>query len=174
MKTIALAAALVALPLAALAQEPTTSPTAATNSPEASQSAAAPGRHHDGFAQWDTNGDGRISREEAQAAGAAMALKRFDRVDLNKDGVVTRDEVQQARADHSAALQQKFEARFKAADTNGAGGLSKAEMTAAFPRLARHFDRLDTNKDGIVTLDEVQVARQHWRSRARPAPSGAG
>ncbi len=170
MKTIALAAVLVALPLAvplaALAQEP-----AATNSAGSSQVTAAPGRHHDRFAQWDTNGDGQITREEAQAAGAAMALKRFDKLDLNKDGVVTREEIQQARAARRAALQEKFAARFKAADTNGDGALSKAEMTAAFPRLARHFDRLDANKDGLVTLDELQAARQRWRSGAGQAAS---
>jgi hypothetical protein len=89
MKTITVAAVLVALPLAALAQEP-----AATNSAGTSQGTAAPGRHHDRFAEWDTNGDGQISREEAQAAGAARALKRFDKLDLNKDGVVTREEIQ--------------------------------------------------------------------------------
>src|SRR5262249_51370755 len=100
------------------------------------------------------------------AAGAAMALKRFDKLDLNKDGVVTKEEIQQARAERRAAHQQKFQARFKAADTNGDGGLSKAETTAAFPRLARHFDTLDANKDGVVTLDELQAARQHWRPRA--------
>jgi len=165
MKTIALAAALVALPLAVLAQDAASS-SAATPSAGTAQEATGPGRHHDWFAQWDTNGDGKISREEAQAAGAAMALKRFDKLDLNKDGVVTKEEIQQARAERRAALQQKFAARFKAADTNGDGGLSQAEMTAAFPRLARHFDRLDTNKDGVVTLDELQAARQHWHSGA--------
>src|SRR5262249_61277842 len=78
MKTIALAAALVALPLAALAQDAATSSTAAP-AVGTTQGAAGPGRHHDWFAQFDTNGDGQISREEAQAAGAAMALKRFDK-----------------------------------------------------------------------------------------------
>jgi hypothetical protein len=95
MKTITVAAVLVALPLAALAQEP-----AATNSAGTSQGTAAPGLHNDRFAEWDTNGDGQISREEAQAAGAARALKRFDKLDLNKDGVVTREEIQQAARQH--------------------------------------------------------------------------
>lgn len=170
MKTIAFAAAVVvALPLAASAQASAAAPAPAA-APDTLQAAAAPGRHRDRFAQWDTNGDGQISREEARAAGEAMALKRFDKLDLNKDGVVTQEEIQQAHANRRAALLQKFEARFKAADTDGDGGLSKAEMLAGFPRLARHFDRLDANKDGIVTLDELQAA---WQRRGSGSAESA-
>ncbi len=164
MKTLVFAAVLAALPLALSAQEPA-APAAA--SPGTAQGMPHAGRHHDFFAQWDTNGDGQISREEAQAAGAAMALKHFDKLDLNKDGVVTKAEIQQARANRRAAFQQKFEARFKAADTNGDGGLSKEEAAKSFPWLARRFDQLDTNKDGLLTIDELKAA--HHRG---PRPAG--
>ncbi|CAH9014273.1 EF-hand domain-containing protein [Candidatus Nitrosacidococcus sp. I8] len=40
------------------------------------------------FSKMDTDGDGKISKGEAQAAAAA----RFDKVDTNKDGYVTKDE----------------------------------------------------------------------------------
>lgn len=52
------------------------------------------------FAMADTNHDGRVSLEEAEAA----ALAHFDRMDLNHDGKITPDERRQAhqrmRADH--------------------------------------------------------------------------
>ena len=41
--------------------------------------------------------------------------------------------------------------RFKAADTNGDGLISRAEA-AALPRLAKHFDAIDANKDGQVIV----------------------
>jgi hypothetical protein len=43
------------------------------------------------FNQWDPNGDGKISREEA--AKFPWLNERFDRLDRNKDGILTRDEL---------------------------------------------------------------------------------
>lgn len=173
-KIVAAIAALAALPAVLLAQQAT--PGAATGATAATTpTTAGPHRHgrHDLFKLWDTNGDGQITRDEAQAAAAAMAAKRFDKLDLNKDGVLTREEVQQAWQARRAEFKQKFEAKFKAADTNGDGGLSKAETTAAFPRLARHFDQLDLNHDGILTLDELQAARHRHGGAAPAAPTAA-
>jgi Ca2+-binding EF-hand superfamily protein len=43
----------------------------------------------------DTDGDGRISRAEAQANAPRLA-EHFDELDLNKDGYLTPDELQMA------------------------------------------------------------------------------
>jgi hypothetical protein len=45
------------------------------------------------FEMADTNHDGRVSLQEAEAA----ALAHFDKVDLNHDGRITPDERQQVR-----------------------------------------------------------------------------
>jgi Ca2+-binding EF-hand superfamily protein len=119
--------------------------------------------HRDWFSLWDLNGDGQITREEAQQAAAQLAAKRFDKLDLNKDGVITREEIQQARATRRAAERQEFEARFRAADSNGDGALSREEAAQSFPMIARHFDQLDANKDVLVTLQELRAA---WHARA--------
>ena len=37
----------------------------------------------------DTDGDGRVSRAEATAAGSERSGEWFDKLDLNKDGYVT-------------------------------------------------------------------------------------
>ena len=52
--------------------------------------------------------------------------------------------------------QAAFEARFKAADKNGDGGLTKAELGDGkqFPAILKNFDAMDTNKDGKVTIAE--------------------
>ena len=99
-RILAIVAALTAVPAVLLAQE---TPTQGSGTAAGAATTAAPNatqhwhRHHrDLFKKWDTNGDGQITRDEAQAAAAAMATKRFDKLDLNHDGVLTREEVQQA------------------------------------------------------------------------------
>lgn len=46
--------------------------------------------------------------------------------------------------------------RFKAADTNTDGKLSRDEAKA-LPRIAEHFDKIDADKDGFVTVQELQA-----------------
>jgi Ca2+-binding EF-hand superfamily protein len=47
--------------------------------------------------QADTNGDGLLSKEEAQA-GMPMLVRAFDRLDTNKDGQLSLDEIKAGRA----------------------------------------------------------------------------
>lgn len=54
-------------------------------------------------------------------------------------------------AGHGAFLE-----RLKAADTNADGMLSRAEA-AALPRIASHFDEIDANKDGQITMEELRA-----------------
>jgi len=55
--------------------------------------------------------------------------------------------------------QEKFEQRFRAADKNGDGRLSREEAYAAFPRAPEFFTEIDVNNDGYITLTEVGQAR---------------
>ena len=52
--------------------------------------------------------------------------------------------------------------RLKAADTNADGLISKSEA-AALPRLAERFDRIDANRDGQVSFEELKAARASHR-----------
>ncbi|MBK7461488.1 MAG: hypothetical protein IPJ50_01295 [Betaproteobacteria bacterium] len=54
--------------------------------------------------------------------------------------------------------QAKFEKRFRAADKNQNGKLSRDEAYAAFPRAPEFFDEIDANLDGSITLGEVKKA----------------
>ena len=58
------------------------------------------------FKKIDTDGDGKISRAEAQA-NAPRLFARFDEVDTNKDGFITPDEMKAARAKRQAAAATK-------------------------------------------------------------------
>jgi Ca2+-binding EF-hand superfamily protein len=120
----------------------------------------------------DTDGDGRISRAEATAAGAERSTEWFDKLDLNKDGYVTQEESRQAREtrrdEMRAEMKEKMEQRFKDADGNSDGSLSLDEVQAKMPRLADHFSTLDTDKNGLLSRDELKSAGAH---RGRPPQS---
>lgn len=51
-----------------------------------------------------------------------------------------------------------WEERFKKADTNRSGGLSRAELEKSdknrFGLIRKHFSEMDANKDGEVTIAE--------------------
>lgn len=53
----------------------------------------------------------------------------------------------------------RFEERFRAADKDSDGALSKPEAQAAgLHHIADHFDQIDQNKDGKVTIEELRDA----------------
>jgi Ca2+-binding EF-hand superfamily protein len=48
--------------------------------------------------------------------------------------------------------------QFKSADKDNDGALTRAEAEGAgLHRIVDHFDRLDANKDGKVTIDEIRL-----------------
>ena len=69
-----------------------------------------------------------------------------------------------------AEKKAKFEQRFKLADADGNGMISRAEAAKNLPRLARKFERFDTNKDGQVTVDEIAAVRKAKFERRKPRP----
>lgn len=52
----------------------------------------------------------------------------------------------------------EVEARFKAADRDGDGKLTREEAKTGMPRIAKKFDQLDTGKLNYLTLEQVQAA----------------
>jgi Ca2+-binding EF-hand superfamily protein len=69
-----------------------------------------------------------------------------------------------AAAPFAVAAQQ---GRFAAADADRNGVLSRAEVERSLPRLAPRFDRLDRNRDGNLSPEEL-------RARAGAGGGGAG
>ena len=71
-----------------------------------------------------------------------------------------------------AEMQAQREQRFKRADANGDGRLTRAEAEKGMPAVARNFDRIDANQDGVVTINELEAARKA-RAGARKGPGGS-
>jgi len=58
---------------------------------------------------------------------------------------------------HSA--RQTWEQHFAAADLAHDGHLTQAEATAGYPDIAKHFDDIDVDRKGYVTVNDIRA----WR-----------
>lgn len=98
----------------------------------------------------------------ALSTGALLALAQTTKpVDANKDGAVSskerRDTNRDGKLSHTekAEAREQAQARWREADKNRDGGLSREEAKAGgYPTIERNFDAMDTNKDGKVTFQE--------------------
>lgn len=70
-----------------------------------------------------------------------------------------------------AEMEARQEERFKKADANGDGRLTREEAQKGVPAIARNFESIDANKDGVVTLEELRAAR---KARAAPRKDKGG
>ena len=53
---------------------------------------------------------------------------------------------------------QQIDERFAAADKNHDGKLTLEEAKAGMPRVAANFDKIDTQKRGYLTVDQIKAA----------------
>ena len=117
------------------------------------------------FNKADIDGNGKLSRAEVGKALPHLAGK-FDRIDSNKDGLLSRAELNAWNKAHRGERQAKAAERFRHADADGDGAISRAEAEQHAPRLARKFDRIDRDRDGWLTQDELRAYReQAWPHR---------
>ena len=118
------------------------------------------------FAALDTNKDGSLSDAEI-AAGQAQAVQRaqagqeqrvkaeFDKLDSNKDGSLTFAEFRAVTP--AVRASGSSEQRLKGIDSNKDGKVSRQEYRAG---PLRNFDRLDGDKSGTLSPQEVRGARR--------------
>ncbi len=109
------------------------------------------------FEQFDANGDGQITREEAEK----FRTDRFAAIDTDGDGYLTLEEL---TAEATTRAAQRAEKMMERMDADGDGRLTEQDL-AQSPRAGRMFDRLDQNDDGIVTKAEFDDAQKHAGKR---------
>jgi Ca2+-binding EF-hand superfamily protein len=107
------------------------------------------------FERMDENKDGKITREEAQAAGKRL----FAKLDQNGDAQITQAE---SDAGARAIRNEELGARFDELDADRDGRLTSAEAQVP-PQV---FQRLDTNKDKSLSKEEF-LARPDFRAEHR-------
>jgi Ca2+-binding EF-hand superfamily protein len=119
------------------------------------------------YEQWrqaDRDGDGELSRAEAAAMPALAA--QFDAIDRDRNGRLSADEVRAwrtARRSRRPSAPGGVSTVFARADANADGALSRAEVEKALPRMARNFERIDTDRNGLIERGELDA----WIARRR-------
>jgi len=154
--------------------------TSLTLTPALAQDATKPAARPDratqqraSFDRMDTNKDGYVDRDESHAAREAI----FARLDVNKDGRLTADELmgpQRARRQMpksqdgginaqtdttkpaNDSRRTRAERLLQRLDTDKDGVISRAEWLAADDT---RFDRCDANKDGKLAFGECRMAQ---------------
>ncbi len=129
------------------------------------------GAHHGaGFARLDADGDGAVSAEEFTDPAGA----RFAALDANGDGQVSPAEIAaHAETHRDRRREARAERLVERLDTDGNGSLSLEEMRRARDRRAI-FERLDTDGDGSLTRDELEAGRETLRELRRGAGPHGG
>lgn len=106
------------------------------------------------FSQFDKDKDGKISQAELKEGMDKLFLE----IDTNKDGYISKEEMQAHHKMMREKHQNTMQERWKLADKDGDGMLTKAEAESGdMPRLVRDFDKLDKNKDGKLSHEEVEA-----------------
>ena len=138
----------------------------------------------------DKNGDGKVSKDELPE----FLQRMMERFDTNGDGAVDRQEAEAAAkqfqqgggrrpqggdrpsaggtSDGAARPGGDFVQRLMANDKNGDGKVSKDELPEPMQRM---IERVDTNNDGSVDRQEAEAAAQKFRDRGgRSGQGGQG
>lgn len=132
---------------------------------------AGPGAGADPLRRMDLDGNGEVTRDEAQR----WRDQQFDRLDANSDGRLTPDEGMPGQGPRGlGALDKDGDGAISSDefsgdaslvdrhDTDGDGRLRPGDLPAGpTPERAKErFDRLDANHDGVVTREEVVDSRR--------------
>ena len=125
------------------------------------------------FRKADLNDSDGLSRAELDKTRSPLlqAIKdNFRAIDADNDGHVTPNEY----SNFLHQNQDMFAAKFKQADVNDSGGLSRKELdrvnSSEFTNIKNNFDSMDTDRDGQVSLAEYQ--RYHAALPKTTAPLG--
>ncbi len=67
------------------------------------------------------------------------------------------------------AMRESVEARFDQCNHDADESLDREETTECLPQIARHFSYVDVDEDGVITLEELELAQAKLDERQKAA-----
>lgn len=114
------------------------------------------------FEELDANSDGQVS----QAEFAAHRAERFETADANGDGQLSRDEIlARGKARDEARAERRADKMLERLDANKDGALTLAELNDG--RGGKLFDRADSDGNGAVSKAEFDQMKEHHKERKK-------
>jgi Ca2+-binding EF-hand superfamily protein len=118
----------------------------------------------------DGSGPGPMGRGMFGAGGPGGSpgiLENFDAIDADKSGSLSKEELTTWFEQRREQFRLEMQERVKAADTDGNGLLTRDEARLGLPHLYEHFEFVDANGDGSVSLAELEQLRDRDQLRQR-------
>jgi len=66
-------------------------------------------------------------------------------------------------------MKDSVEERFNYCDKDNDDSIDREEATQCLPQIARHFSYVDVDEDGVITLDELELAQAKSVERQKAA-----
>lgn len=155
-----LAAAVSAVLLASAGADAKAGKNRNANASQAPQSAAV----------CDGSGPGPMGRGMFGAGGPSGSpgiLDNFDSIDTDKSGSLSKAELTAWFEQRQEQARLELQERVKKADTDGNGLLTREEAKLGLPHLYEHFEFVDANGDGSISLAELEQLRDRDQLRLR-------
>ncbi|HQN65658.1 MAG TPA: hypothetical protein PLR90_05110 [Methylophilus sp.] len=95
-----------------------------------------------------------------------------DRVRLRRalDDYARNTDPEHAQIEHKRRqMQESVEQRFNECNRDNDDSLDREEATQCLPQIARHFSYVDVDEDGVITLEELQLAQAKNEERKKAA-----
>jgi len=123
------------------------------------------------FVEMDVNKDGYLDRADKELRMTRARAAFFGGADANKDGKLSRDEFVVEQGARGAERREKFTQR---AESAGKPLKARPAPTEAeqLQRAGKAFDRMDANKDGTVTKAEFDAAKSMHGGRGPHSRKG--
>lgn len=117
-----------------------------------------------------------VAGEEAAGDGMRQTLNlNFSPENREKIRKALDDYAKSVDQDHARieerrrAMQESLKARFLDADNDNDGTIDRQEATEKLPQIARLFNQVDVNQDGVISLEELQDAQSRAAERRNAA-----